>query len=154
MYVKTYQIAHFKYVQLIVCHYTSIKMQTFFLRRNTKYPLQFKSTFIKHLLGGKNYDKHRRSRHRWNQVLKALSPSREEALQQFHVHTALSPSSGGGIDNSSDRKRSQKVQHGSVLTLFPLYPCKFSTPKSGTFFYHFSSQNVRKIRAETVYMED
>lgn len=30
MHVKTYQIAHFKNVQLTVCHYTSIKLQTFF----------------------------------------------------------------------------------------------------------------------------
>lgn len=47
MLVKTYQIAHFKYVQLILCHNTSIKLQAFFfLGRNTKHSLQFKPTNI------------------------------------------------------------------------------------------------------------
>ena len=61
-------------------------------------------------------------RDKWNQVLKALWASREEAWKQFHEHTALSPSSEGGEETraASDSAKNQKVKHGSELTLFTL----------------------------------
>lgn len=61
-------------------------------------------------------------RDKWNQVLKALTASKEEALKQFHEHTTLSPSSVGGEETraASDSAKNQKVKHGSELTLFTL----------------------------------
>ena len=42
LYVKIYQIIHFKYVQIIVCHYTSIKL----LKQDIKGYLSSKSSMF------------------------------------------------------------------------------------------------------------
>lgn len=75
-------------------------------------------------------------RDKWNQVLKALTASKEEALKQFHEHTTLSPSSAGGEKTraASDSAKNQKVKHGSELTLV-------NSRRMETFFYTPSSQN-------------
>lgn len=156
-YVKTYQIAHFKYVQLIVHHYTctSIKLQTFFfLRRNIKYSLQLKSTNI--YQASTLWQELRQTQERQRQtkqVLKAFSFQGRSFKAISCTHCIVTILWGRDHQKLWQWEEPKCTAWISVNSL-PSLPLRILNPQIRNIFLHSLILELQNIRAGTVYMED